>query len=524
VRIGIDVGGTNTDAVAIDGRRVVAATKVATTPDVTDGIVQALSEVLSGPAAAPERLQAVMIGTTHFTNALAEARRMAPTAAIRLSGEAPTLMPFVDWPARLRAEVEAATYVAPGGVEYDGAPIVAFDEGRVAALARELAERGIRCVAITAVFAPIDPTLERRARQIVESELGDSFVSVSHEIGTIGLLERENATILNASLRPLADELAAGLTAAIRAHGVDAPVFLSQNDGTLMSVERARLFPVATLASGPTNSMRGAAFLSGLGDCAVIDVGGTTSDIGMLRKGFPREAPGAVRLGGVRSNFRMPDVLSLPIGGGSVVRLGEGGRVGPESVGYRLRERALVFGGDVLTTTDLAVAAGRLELGDPSLAAGLPSAQVAAALDGIRDEIDTAVDRMKPDAGPLPVVLVGGGSALLEGTEIAGVEPVRPPHHSVANAIGAAIAQVGAGVDRIYSLARVDRDTALAEAAETAASLAVAAGADPGTVEIVEREDVQLTHLPSGVALRVRAKAVGDLRVDATGEQLHAVA
>jgi N-methylhydantoinase A/oxoprolinase/acetone carboxylase beta subunit len=519
MRIGVDVGGTNTDAVAIDGRRVVAAAKVPTTPDVTDGIVGALSEVLP---ATP--VKAVMIGTTHFTNALAEARRMEPTAAIRLSGEAPTLMPFVDWPERLRAAVEGATHVAPGGVEYDGAPIVRFDEDRLAAVARDVAARGVRCVAITAVFAPIDPTVERRAREIVEAELGGGFVSVSHEIGTIGLLERENATILNASLRPLADELTAGLTKAIREHGVDAPVFLSQNDGTLMSVERARLFPVATLASGPTNSMRGAAFLSGLRDCAVIDIGGTTSDVGVLRNGFPREATSAVRLGGVRSNFRMPDVLSLPIGGGSVVRLGDPVRVGPESVGYRIRERALVFGGDVVTATDLAVAAGRAELGDPCRASRLPAAQVAAALDGIRDELDAAVDRMKPDAGPLPVVLVGGGSVLLAGTEIAGVEPVRPPHHDVANAIGAAIAQVGAGVDRIYSLARVGRDAALAEAGETAAGLAVAAGADPSTVEIVEREDVQLTHLPSGVALRVRVKAVGDLRVDATREQLDAVA
>ena len=86
-------------------------------------------------------------------------------------------------------------------------------------------------------------------------------------------------------------------------------MYLSQNDGTLMSVGYTEHYPVATFASGPTNSMRGAAFLSGLEDCAVVDIGGTTADVGVLQHGFPREAAVAVDIGGVRTNFRMPDVL-----------------------------------------------------------------------------------------------------------------------------------------------------------------------------------------------------------------------
>ncbi len=134
-----------------------------------------------------------------------------------------------------------------------------------------------------------------------------------------------------------------------------------------MTVDYAERYPVATFASGPTNSMRGAAFLSGLTDCAVVDIGGTTSDVGVLQHGFPREASVAVEIGGVRTNFRMPDVLSLGIGGGSHV---DGAEVGPQSVGYELTTRALVFGGDTLTATDLAVAAGLAEIGDPDRVAG----------------------------------------------------------------------------------------------------------------------------------------------------------
>ena len=93
-----------------------------------------------------------------------------------------------------------------------------------------------------------------------------------------------------------------------------------------MSADFAEQYPVLTFASGPTNSMRGAAFLSGLKDAMVVDVGGTTSDVGALTHGFPREASVAVEIGGVRTNFRMPDVYSFGLGGGSLVQRGSAAR------------------------------------------------------------------------------------------------------------------------------------------------------------------------------------------------------
>ena len=123
---------------------------------------------------------------------------------------------------------------------------------------------------------------------MIAEELPGAAISLSHEIGRIGLLERENATIMNACLRELAAQIVDGLPRGARASsGSTAPVFLSQNDGTLMAVDFAERYPVATFASGPTNSMRGAAFLSGLADCAVVDIGGTTSDVGMLAARLP---------------------------------------------------------------------------------------------------------------------------------------------------------------------------------------------------------------------------------------------
>jgi len=511
VRIGIDVGGTNTDAVLMDGARVLAAVKAVTTPDVTGGIVEALRRLVAESGADAADVQAVMIGTTHFTNAVVECKRLQPTAAVRLGLPATgALPPMVDWPERLRAALGGHVYLCHGGHEFDGRELSPLDRDELRRVAEDIGSKGIRSLAICAVFSPVNPACEQQAARILEEELPGIAVSLSHEIGRTGLLERENATIMNACLRDLASTIVQALQRALAELELAAPVYLSQNDGTLMSVDYAERYPVATFASGPTNSMRGAAFLSGEQDCVVVDIGGTTSDVGILQHGFPREASVAVEIGGVRTNFRMPDVLSLGIGGGSLVRCNGDPAVGPDSVGYELTRRALVFGGTELTASDLAVAAGRANFGDPALVSCLDGGLVGRALALIEETIAEAVDRIKTSAEPIPVVVVGGGSVLLR-DELAGASRlIRPEHFPVANAIGAAIAQVGGEIDRVVSLEGLSRQAALDEAKQEAVDKAVAAGAERETVRIVEVEEVPLAYLPSN-AVRVRVKAVGDL-------------
>jgi N-methylhydantoinase A/oxoprolinase/acetone carboxylase beta subunit len=505
VRIGIDVGGTNTDAVVVDGRRVLGEVKTPTTADVTSGIRAALRELTVA-----EDVLAVMIGTTHFTNAVVERRRLVPTAAVRLAAPATTaLPPMVDWPDDLRAALGGHAYIARGGHEVDGRTIAPLDHDELRRIAADIGAKELRSIAISSVFSPVTAEFELEAAELLAAELPGVAISLSHEIGRIGLLERENATIMNACLRPLASDIVAAFRSALEELRIDAPVYLSQNDGTLMSVDYTERYPVATFASGPTNSMRGAAFLSGREDCAVVDIGGTTADVGMLAHGFPREAAVAVDIGGVRTNFRMPDVLPLGIGGGSLV---DGVEVGPRSVGYELSQRALVFGGDTLTATDLAVAAGRAEIGDPERVAGLDRETVDRALRRIEERIAEVVDRMKLSRDPIPVVVVGGGSVLLGDTLPGASELIKPPHFAVANALGAAIGQVGGEVDRIFALDEMSRDEALAEAKREATERATAAGAGADTVRIVDVDEVPLAYLP-GSATRVRVKAVGDLEL-----------
>ncbi len=515
-RIGIDVGGTNTDAVLLDGTRLVSAMKTPTTLDVTGGIVRALG----GLAAAmedPAGIDAVMIGTTHFTNAVVERKHLAPVAAIRIGLPASrSLPPFCDWPEDLAALARGAVYMLEGGHEYDGRPIVPFDRVGMRRVAEEIRDSGIRSVAVAAVFSPLTDECELAAADILHEVCPDAAVTLSSAMGRIGLLERENATLLNASLVALARKTTRAFAEALAASGVTAPLYLTQNDGTIVQAAFAEAFPVFTFASGPTNSMRGAAFLSGLADAIVVDIGGTTTDVGRLAHGFPAEANSVVHVGGVRTLFRMPDLVSVGLGGGSIVDVEHGGAAGPRSVGYRIAQEALVFGGSCVTATDVAVAAGLADIGDRARVARLSPALVERCLAGMRQTIDVQVDRMKADASLVPLVAVGGGAFLVP-DDLPGVSRVvRVPHSGVANAVGAAIAQVSGEVDQIFS--GMGREAAIEQATAVACRRAVEAGADEASLKVIDVEDLPLAYLP-GDARRVRVRAVGDARSTRGGQR-----
>ena len=509
MHIGVDVGGTNTDAVLMDGVELAAAVKLPTTPDVTSGIIASLTELL---AHLPRggRVDAVMVGTTHFTNALLERRNLAPTAVVRLALPATQLLPpLVDWPEPLSQAVGGHAYMVRGGHEFDGREISSLDRDGLRLAVREMRGDGVRAVAVSGVFSPVNPSHESEAARIILEEAPEMRVCISNENGRMGLLERENAAVLNACLGEMATRTIEGIGGALRSLGISAPLYMSQNDGTLMDSDFAARFPVLTISSGPTNSMRGAAYLSGVSDGIVIDVGGTSTDVGSLVRGFPREAAVAVQIAGVRTNFRMPDMVSIPLGGGTVVEANPF-RIGPESVGYRLTEQALVFGGETLTATDIAVAHGQTVIGDTGLVERLDGELVRRTVDEMQRRVEDAIDRVKLNYEDVPVVLVGGGSVLL-GDSLAGASQVlRPEHAGVANAIGAAIAQVGGQVERVYSLESHGREEAIADCSSAAVSRAVAAGADPATIEVVDIDEVPLTYVPSS-ATRVRVKAVGNL-------------
>ena len=504
-KLGIDVGGTNTDAVLIDeDLNVVAAVKNPTSDDIYTGIMGAVDAVLADSGVDRAQIAQAMLGTTQCTNAIVERKGLAPIAILRIGAPATVgIPPMVDWADDIAA-VCVDSLIIEGGFEYDGKRLAEFDEAACRAFFEGVKGR-VEAVAVSSVFSTVRNDDELRAATIAREVLGeDVHVSISSEIGSMGLIERENATILNAALYDVARKFTEGFAASLADKGVtNAEVYLSQNDGTLMTMEHARRYPILTIACGPTNSIRGASYLSRRDDAIVIDVGGTTTDLGVLSHGFPRESGVAVTIGGVRTNFRMPDVVSIGLGGGSIVRVADDGSVtvGPDSVGYAITERALVFGGDTMTATDIAVRLGMASVGDPSLVADIPQDVAERAMAVMRAMVEDAIDVMKVSSDPIDVLP----------HELAGTAEVDAPEHAgCANAIGSAISKVSGVYEALVDYDVTPRDEALAAARAAAVEAAVEAGAVRDTVEIIDAEDVPLAYYP-GHTNRVKVKAAGDL-------------
>ena len=514
-RLGIDVGGTNTDAVILDKNdKVVSKCKKPTTEDISTGIKEAVDAVFQESKIDPAMIVHAMLGTTHSTNAIVERKGLARMGIVRLGAPSGLAVPpYVDWPEDVISHIGKHYRIVKGGYEYNGTPLSSPDKDEIQKALDALKKEKIEALAVSCVFSPVNSEQEALVKDLALEIFGSDFpVSLSAEIGSIGILERENATILNAAIAKIADRAYGSFQDVLQDHGVKADLFITQNDGTLMAVGYARKYPVFTIASGPTNSLRGAAFLSGMSDALVVDVGGTTTDVGILKQGFPRESTTAMEIGGVRTNFRMPDLIAIGLGGGSLVRReDETYRVGPDSVGYRITEDALIFGGKTLTATDIAVAAGLADLGDKSKIIGVDKDTVKMATQRMREMVEEVIDKMKTTAADMPVVLVGGGSILLPEQLKGASEVLRPDNFDVANAIGAAIAQVSGSIDGVFDVVTKGREAVIEEVKEAARQEALKAGAESGTIEIVELEEIPLAYLPSN-AVRFKVKAVGKLQ------------
>ncbi|RAO71448.1 uncharacterized protein BHQ10_007460 [Talaromyces amestolkiae] len=537
-RVGVDVGGTNTDCAIIDvtatdnsSRGVCASCKTPTTPDVTSGIYTAIVNVLAKSEVNRKDVQSVAIGTTHFVNAVVEAdpRRLSKVAVVRLCGPfTRAIPPFSDFPQRLREIMEGPLFYLDGGLEIDGREISAISPKQIEDTVADIRKAGISTVALVGVFSPLDHQgIQEEACKKMMLDLDPSLsVVCSSKIGNVGLLERENATILNASILSLARKTVRAFCKAMADLQLHCPLFLTQNDGTLTDAATAAELPIKTFASGPTNSLTGAAYLAnldrGMGNDAiaadtqilVMDIGGTTTDVcALLPSGFPRKAPNFVEVGGVRTAFSIPEVLSVGLGGGSLVRVDEAldtVAVGPDSVGHRLGSDALVFGGDIMTSTDITVASGKAEIGDASKVKHIPDTVLAKARDRIKRILERTIDDMKISDLPVTLLLVGGGSIVCAESLNGVAKCIIPPHHDSANAVGAAIAKVSGEVDVIEILENRDERAVVEAAKQQAIEAAIARGADKDDAKVVEIEKIPLQYV-TNKAIRLVVKAVGRL-------------
>lgn len=527
--IGIDVGGTNTDAVIIKKtldeagtkftNEVIRSVKVPTTKDFTTGIKRAIVAVLTDAPVTEHQICAVMIGTTKFLNAVLEnSSELSQVVVIRLCGPVTVeYPPFTGFPESIAQNLKAEYFFIDGGHEIDKVEIAGLSETQLRDAARKLAQvytqKGTTLnVVLIGVFSPIVPDHEIKAKEILDDEfklLGftNYSITLSSKIGTTGFLERENACILNASLKQLAQKTIQELKTSVVSLGLincENSVFLTQNDGTLMPCEEALEYPIFTFNSGPINSLRGAALLSEEKHALVADIGGTSTDIVVLENGFPRPSSAYVHIVGIRTNFRMADTVSIALGGGSVVEYDkekQSCQVGPQSVGYELLKKAKSFNPDgVLTCSDIAIGLGHatnFEKPNPSWI-GLEKEELKVVQKEIIRMLGEAVDYMKTSADDVPLILVGGGSILIPDNaqkEIPGVSKlIKPKNFDVANAIGATMAQVSHVIqDNRKFTSEEERDSILEELRQKAKAECIKKGAIESTIDYFV-EDTQVAY------------------------------
>ena len=211
-KLGIDVGGTNTDAVLIDENlNVIADIKHPTSSDIYDGILGALRKVLKVSGVDRSQIRQAMLGTTQCTNAIVERKNLARIGILRIGAPATCgIEPMVDWEEDI-CEIAAAKTIIQGGYEYDGKEIASFDEEAAKDFFLEMKDKGIKSIAISCAFSTVRDEHEQRAARLCREIMGqDVHVSVSSEIGSMGLIERENATILNAALWKVAERFTEG--------------------------------------------------------------------------------------------------------------------------------------------------------------------------------------------------------------------------------------------------------------------------------------------------------------------------
>jgi N-methylhydantoinase A/oxoprolinase/acetone carboxylase beta subunit len=519
-RVGIDVGSTHTDAVIIDEKpNVVSYAKTVTTPDVTTGIVNALKMVLEKSSVLKEDIKAVMFGTTHVLNAIVQRRGLGKVGVIRIGLPATrAIEPMLDWPRDLRESVSGGVYLIKGGHEYTGEEIAPLDEEGLVNALKKLYENHVDVIAVTSVFSIVNPAHEIKVKELAEKHAPGIPVVLSHEIATIGLLERENATILNAATIPVMERTINALKKALTDMGLeDVQMYFAQNDGTTALSNYIIKFPIFTTIAPISNSIRGAYVLTGIENAIVADTGGTTTNIGALVNGYPREAL-EITISGVRTNIRAPDITAIGLGGGSIVNIeNEKITVGPVSVGYQLTTKGIAWGGDTLTATDIALAKGVMQINDgkcnPELVRKKVSPETIEMVYATMVKmLEESLDKMKTKPDPETVILVGGGSLMWPKKLKGAKEVIRPAHAQYANAVGAATALVGAIAEKAFSYEHTPREKAIEETSREAISKAVEAGAMESTVKIMEIDEVAMPYLP-GNAVKIRVKAVGRMKL-----------
>jgi N-methylhydantoinase A/oxoprolinase/acetone carboxylase beta subunit len=393
VQIGVDIGGTFTDIVALDRTGRLALAKVPSTPkDLLEGIAAAITRVLAVAGGTPQEVERFIHGTTVATNAVLE-QKGATTAILTTEGFEDVLELGRMKRSRmydLDMDPEVPTFLAPRRrrlgirerLDARGRVLTPLHEDDVRAAVETLRAQGVSAIAVCYLFSFVNPAHERRTRELIAAAAPELSVSLSSEVDpTFREYERLCVTAFDAYLGPVVKRYLAGLADTLRALGVPAPPLIMRSRGGIVSAALAAQQPVTLFLSGPAGGVIGASFAAeraGVRDFVSLDMGGTSNDVALVRAGKPLlVSEGTIGLYPVRTP--MVDVNTIGAGGGSIAWIDAAGglRVGPRSAGAEPGPACYARGGDEATVTDASVVLGYLN--PARFAGGAMTLDVAAA-------------------------------------------------------------------------------------------------------------------------------------------------
>ncbi|GED15172.1 hydantoinase/oxoprolinase N-terminal domain-containing protein [Aneurinibacillus migulanus] len=451
LRLGIDVGRQRIDCVVMDEEmRMFYVNTRPVTEHSLSGMEEMLEEMKLQGICLSNIQQVIISASSEYEEGLRESEDVH-VCAIRIGSSRDSIPPFYEATDTLRETLQLTCVELSGGHHVDGNPMQAL-------MTDEWNEKMAHAVlpvhaafAVTSAFSPVNSEQEQIVAQWIRKRFGgERTITLSYEFGSIGLMERENAAILNAALSSVTPSLFQNVKQTLRQYGIHAGIFLSQNDGFLMAYERAISYPIRTLRSRIANSLRGASLLADREECIVVIAENKKLYIGMVEEGVPKLRWSKKDIAGMYMHVHIPEVVTID---------------------------------------------NRIH--------GTP--------DEVLERVYQATQRFQPPYEPLPIVFVGNECNEIAGCfHDPWAEVIQPEYFSYASAIGACMAPIGGWVERMYWLSEgVSKTQVIEKTVAEAVKEAILAGAEPGSITIQSVKASPLAYV-SSQALRIQVRAFGN--------------
>ena len=322
--LGIDTGGTFTDAVIVDldDYSVVAKRKSRTThDDLSIGLYKSVDAVFSASDIRPSDISLVGISTTLATNSILEGN----------GGEVGLIL--IGWnPMRPVNFGEKNQAIIKGGCDSQGRALAPMSKDEVTKAIKEVSE-GVDAIAISGLFANMNPSQEKKVKELAQQLTGLPTVA-GHELSAVlGIDMRAETAVLNAKLISVVSKFFDDVEKTFHEKGITAPIMVYKGDGSVMTLEQAKQYPVETILSGPAASAMGGRVLSDLDNCVIVDIGGTSTDIAIMEDGYPQIQFEGASVGKWRTRVKAVDMYTVALGGDSRIEIDESlFKIGPERV------------------------------------------------------------------------------------------------------------------------------------------------------------------------------------------------